>query len=192
VVRDVTKARLEARRLVHHASYDPLTGLVNRTEFERRLHRAWASAAARGTQHILGFLDLDGFKRINDACGHLSGDELLRQLGVILRSRMRARDTLARLGGDEFGLLLEHCTPSRGARIAEGLRRAIHRHSFVCGGQRHRVGASIGMVPLAGQDSPSEALRLADAACYRAKRSGGNRIQLHHGYRETAAQRGNP
>ena len=67
VARDVTRTRLEARRLAHHASYDPLTGLVNRTEFERRLRRAWAGAAERGTEHILGFLDLDGFKRINDA-----------------------------------------------------------------------------------------------------------------------------
>ncbi len=179
IARDVTRPRLEARRVAHHASYDALTGLVNREEFERRLRRAWAGAAEHGRQHILGFLDLDGFKRINDTCGHLAGDELLRQLGVILRSQMRARDTVARLGGDEFGILLEDCAPATAVRIANDLRRAVGRHRFVCGKQAHRIGASLGIVPLAGQGSPLEALRVADAACYAAKRSGGNRIELH-------------
>jgi diguanylate cyclase (GGDEF)-like protein/PAS domain S-box-containing protein len=178
VVRDVTRARLEARRLAHRATHDALTGLVNRTEFERRLRRAFAGVAERRTEHVLGFLDLDGFKRINDACGHLSGDEVLRQVSAILRSRMRGRDTVARLGGDEFGILLEHCTPARGARIANEMRKAISRHPFVCNGKTHRVGVSVGIVPLQGEGSPDEALRSADSACYSAKREGGNRVQV--------------
>jgi two-component system CheB/CheR fusion protein len=99
-------------------------------------------------------------------------------LSAVLRSRMRARDTAARLGGDEFGLLLEHCTAGRGARIGNNIRKAISRHTFVCNGRPHRVGVSVGIVPLLGQGSPGEALRSADSACYSAKREGGNQVQL--------------
>ena len=179
VVRDVTRARLEAHRLAHRATHDALTGLVNRAEFERRLRRAFARATQRQAEHILGFLDLDGFKRINDTCGHLSGDQLLRQLSAVISSRIRARDTVARLGGDEFGILLEHCTQAEGARIGNDIRTAISRHTFICDGTTHRVGVSVGLVSLHGQSSPLEALRLADSACYLAKHAGGNRVQAH-------------
>ena len=179
VIRDVTRARLETRRLAHRATHDALTGLVNRAEFERRLRRAFAGAARRQTEHVVGFLDLDGFKRINDTCGHLSGDDLLRRLSTVISTRVRARDTVARLGGDEFGILLEHCTPGEGARIGDHIRKAIARHTFICDGMTHRVAVSVGLASLLGQTSPLEALRLADSACYLAKRAGGNRIQIH-------------
>jgi diguanylate cyclase (GGDEF)-like protein/PAS domain S-box-containing protein len=180
VARDVTHARLLARQLSHQATHDALTGLVNRNEFERRLARAFASAGAEHTEHALCFLDLDGFKRVNDACGHLAGDELLRQLSTLMRERMRARDTLARLGGDEFGILLEHCRLPRAARIAEGIRRAIGAHRFGCAGRTYAVGVSIGITPIrAGAQEPVDLLQAADAACYLAKRRGGNRVQLH-------------
>ena len=179
LVRDVTQARLETRRLAHRATHDALTGLVNRAEFELRLRRAVAGTAERQAEHAVGFLDLDGFKRINDTCGHLSGDELLRQLSSIISSRMRARDTVARLGGDEFGILLEHCTPVEAARIADDIRRAISGHALVCNGITHRVSVSVGLVALRGQLAPVEALRLADTACYQAKHAGGNRVQVH-------------
>jgi diguanylate cyclase (GGDEF)-like protein len=179
IARDVTCARQVARRLTHEATHDPLTDLVNRAEFERRLARALVSTAEEGAEHALGFLDLDGFKRINDACGHLAGDELLRQLSHILRRRMRGRDTVARLGGDEFGILLEHCTPARAARIAQHVRRAIRDHRFTCGTQTYSVGASIGIVPVPDHRAcAADVLRAADVACYLAKRQGGNRVQL--------------
>jgi diguanylate cyclase (GGDEF)-like protein len=178
IARDVTCARQVARRLAHEATHDPLTDLVNRAEFERRLARALVGTTEQGAKHALGFLDLDGFKRINDACGHLAGDELLRQLSDIVRRRMRGRDTVARLGGDEFGILLEHCTPARAARIAEHVRRAISDHRFTCGTRTYRVGASIGIVPVQDRASAAEVLRAADVACYLAKRQGGNRVQL--------------
>ncbi len=179
VARDVTHARLIARQLSHQASHDALTGLVNRGEFERRLGRALASAAEEGVEHALCFLDLDGFKRVNDACGHLAGDELLRQLSDIMLERMRSRDTLARLGGDEFGIILEHCRLPRAARIAEDLRAAICAHRFGFNGETYAVGASIGIVPIRAGEQPSDLLRAADSACYLAKRRGRNRIQLH-------------
>jgi len=179
IARDVTCARQMARRLTHEATHDPLTGLVNRAEFERRLARALTSTAEEGAEHALGFLDLDGFKRINDTCGHLAGDELLRQLGDVLRRPMRSRDTVARLGGDEFGILLEHCTLARAARIAEYVRKAINDHRFTCRNETYRVGASIGIVPVQDHRAcAADVLRTADVACYLAKRQGGNRVQL--------------
>ncbi len=181
VARDVTQARLIARELSHQATHDALTGLANRPEFERRLSRAVTTAAEERTEHTLCFLDLDGFKRINDSCGHLAGDDFLRQLGDLLRSRTRSRDTLARLGGDEFGLLLEHCKPPRALRIAKEIRRAVGAHRFVHRGETYVVGVSIGIAPVApGGGSPTEVMRRADTACYLAKRGGGNRVQVFH------------
>ncbi|HEX2451420.1 MAG TPA: EAL domain-containing protein [Gemmatimonadales bacterium] len=187
VVRDVTRARHLARQLSHQATHDPLTGLVNRGEFERRLVRALAGPAEEKAEHALCFLDLDGFKRVNDTCGHLAGDELLRQLSELMRERMRSRDTLARLGGDEFGMLLEHCPLGRAARIAEEMREAICAHRFVHDGETYAVGVSIGVVPVRpdGRD-PAEVLRDADSACYLAKRRGGSRIQLYDRRRHPA------
>lgn len=176
VARDVTREREAVRRMSHRATHDALTGLVNRDEFERRLARALESAAQNEAQHVLGFLDLDGFKRVNDSCGHLAGDRLLRELSAVLRRRIRGRDTVARLGGDEFGILLEHCTPERAAQIANQVRRDISEHRFACGTETHQVGASIGIVLLDGHAGPADVIRAADMACYQAKRSGGNRV----------------
>jgi diguanylate cyclase (GGDEF)-like protein/PAS domain S-box-containing protein len=179
IARDVTQSRLIVRQLAHEATHDALTGLVNRSEFERRLVRALASAAEKKGEHVLCFLDLDGFKRINDSCGHQAGDELLKQLSDVMRDGMRARDTLARLGGDEFGMLLEHCRLPRAERIADGILRAIGEYRFTFGTETYAVAASIGMVPIRADTSgPSAVLRAADTACYLAKRSGGNRIHL--------------
>ena len=184
VARDVTHARLIARQLSHQATHDALTGLVNRSEFERRLAHALASAAEEHSEHAVCFLDLDGFKRVNDACGHLAGDELLRQLSDVMRDHMRSRDTLARLGGDEFGMLLEHCRQPRAERIAEEIRKAIGNHRFTFGAETYAVAASIGIVPVrAGIRRPNDVIRAADAACYLAKRSGGDRIQVSAAHR---------
>jgi diguanylate cyclase (GGDEF)-like protein/PAS domain S-box-containing protein len=187
LARDVTQARLMARELSHQATHDALTGLVNRSEFERRLARALSGPAGEQVEHVLCFLDLDGFKRVNDSCGHLAGDEFLRQLSDILRERMRSRDTLARLGGDEFGILLEHCKLSRALGILEGIRLAIGAHRFVWGGQTYGVAVSIGVAPVrADSGGPAAVLGAADAACYLAKRSGGNRIQVYDARQDLA------
>jgi diguanylate cyclase (GGDEF)-like protein/PAS domain S-box-containing protein len=178
IARDVTSARHIAKELAHQATHDALTGLVNRSEFERRLARALAGTEAGGGEHALCFLDLDGFKSVNDACGHLAGDELLRQLSRLMRDHMRGRDTLARLGGDEFGVLLEHCGLTRAARVADEIRKAITGHRFTWGEATYRVGVSTGIVPVRAGGRPREVLREADTACYVAKRAGGNRIQV--------------
>jgi diguanylate cyclase (GGDEF)-like protein/PAS domain S-box-containing protein len=179
IARDITQALQTARRLSDQATHDALTGLVNRTEFERRLTQALESASKEGSRHAIGFVDLDGFKRINDACGHYAGDELLRELSALLRQGMRARDTLARLGGDEFGILLEHCSPAKAVRLADEIRRTVADHSFTCRGKTFTISLSVGIVPIRnGNSSTTQLLCAADTACYQAKRQGGDRVQL--------------
>ena len=123
VFQDVSHTRELAQQLSWQASHDALTGLINRNEFEKRLRHALASARDEGHQHALLYLDLDQFKVVNDTCGHVAGDELLRQLSDLNQAQMRASDTLARLGGDEFGVLLERCPQEQACRVADNLRR---------------------------------------------------------------------
>jgi len=180
VFHDVTRQRAMARQLTHQATHDALTALVNRIEFERRLGRLLAGCREDHTQHALCFLDLDGFKLVNDSCGHQAGDELLRQIGGVLQQRLRGRDTLARLGGDEFGVLLERCPPEQSLRIAEELREAVNDFHFVWQEKPFTVGVSIGVVSIA-DNSPTmpEILNAADTACYAAKEQGRNRVLLY-------------
>jgi len=177
VFHDVSESRELNRRLSYHASHDILTGLVNRREFENRLERALKSAKARETSYALCYLDLDQFKMVNDSCGHGAGDALLGQLGALLKSKIRWRDTLARLGGDEFGLLLESCTLEEALKAAEGLKTAIQEHKFNWDDRSFRLGTSIGVVPITAETQDVAALLSAgDSACQAAKAAGRNRI----------------
>ena len=180
-VEDITEARALSQQLKYQATHDELTGLVNRREFENRLERVLRRAGAEHTEHAVCYLDLDQFKVINDTCGHVAGDELLRKLGVLLARQVRRRDTLARLGGDEFGVLLEHCSLRQGMRIADALRSVIDEFRFVWGGQSFSVGVSIGLVPIRGEGAiVADVLSAADAACYAAKDLGRNRIHVYN------------
>lgn len=177
---DVTDDRRNAAQLSHQARHDPLTGLANRREFEHRLARALEGAAGGERRHAVLYLDLDRFKEVNDTSGHAAGDELLREISVLLQRKLRQGDTLARLGGDEFGVLLENCAPDHAARIAEGLRDAVAHMQFESQGTSFRLGVSIGLVPVADRDrSVAEILGAADASCYKAKRSGRNRVHIY-------------
>ncbi len=179
--RDVSPARRMAAQLRHQARHDHLTGLVNRVEFDRRLHAALRSAGARRMPHALLYLDLDQFKIVNDTCGHTAGDELLRQLSAVLRTVLGPRDVLARLGGDEFGVLLEDSAPATSRATADALRRAAADLRFGWQGTRFPVTVSIGQVDFDDASmTPIELLGAADAACYVAKEQGRNRI---HAYR---------
>src|SRR5262249_4415188 len=111
VFHDVSQERQYAAKLSYQASHDPLTGLINRREFEHRLGLALASAAQMERHHAVMYLDLDQFKVVNDTSGDAAGDEMIRQVSAVLQRRLREGDTLARLGGDEFGVLLENCPP---------------------------------------------------------------------------------
>lgn len=180
VFRDVTQEREHAQKMAHQARHDALTGLVNRTEFETRLMRSLASVHEHDANHALCFIDLDGFKQVNDTGGHAAGDELLRQLGRRLAASIRHRDTLARLGGDEFGCLLDHCDQDQALHLANELLKIVNDFSLNWRGRTYRVGASIGVVEINAQSgSVTELLQAADAACYAAKASGRNQIHLH-------------
>ncbi len=176
---DAALSRGDVRRLTFEATHDALTGLVNRVEFDRRLERAVRLTIRPGDPDVLCFLDLDGFKQINDTWGHLAGDAILRQLGHELRRVLRARDTLARLGGDEFGLLLEHCPEVRARGVADSMLRVVQQFRLPWQGQRLSVGVSIGIATTATSRGGAEkVLGDADAACYAAKRRGGNCIEV--------------
>ncbi|MGD8571987.1 MAG: diguanylate cyclase, partial [Gammaproteobacteria bacterium] len=125
VFSDVTEARNMAQQIAHQATHDALTGLVNRREFESRLNNAISGARDGHTQHCLCFLDLDQFKLVNDTAGHVAGDELLRKVTMLLKSKIRSRDTLARHGGDEFALLLDNCPVDQAYKIANSLLSAV-------------------------------------------------------------------
>jgi diguanylate cyclase (GGDEF)-like protein/PAS domain S-box-containing protein len=182
VFHDVSESRDLNRRLSYHASHDILTGLVNRSEFENRVERALKSARARETSYALLYLDLDQFKIVNDSCGHSAGDALLGQLGTLLKSKIRWRDTLARLGGDEFGVLLESCSLDEAMNTAETLRMAIGDYKFVWEERTFRLGVSIGVVPItADNEDVAALLTAADSACAAAKEAGRNRI---HSFQE--------
>jgi diguanylate cyclase (GGDEF)-like protein/PAS domain S-box-containing protein len=177
VFHDVSEARELNRRLSYHASHDVLTGLVNRREFENRMERALKSAKARETSYALCVLDLDQFKIVNDTCGHSAGDALLGQVGALLKSKVRWRDTLARLGGDEFAILLESCTLDEAMRTAEALREAVRNFKFTWEERTFRLGASIGVVPISADNADvASVLSAADSACQAAKEAGRNRV----------------
>jgi len=180
VFRDVTEARRMQKRIAYQASHDSLTGLVNRCEFERRLQELVTDPGKACSPHALCYLDLDQFKVVNDTCGHVAGDELLRQLASILRTVVRDSDTLARLGGDEFGVLLPNCGPRNAHDIAAKLLEAVQEFRFVWEGSTFTLGASIGLVPIdaSGEDNQT-LLGAADAACYAAKEGGRNRVHIY-------------
>jgi diguanylate cyclase (GGDEF)-like protein/PAS domain S-box-containing protein len=181
VCRDVTEAHNLSQELTYQASHDSLTGLVNRRELENRLARVLETARTDASHHALCYLDLDQFKVINDTCGHVAGDELLRQLAEVLRTKVRRRDTLARLGGDEFGVLMEHCALRQAQRVANTLRKSVDEFRFSWENKTFSVGVSIGLVPVtADSESVAGTLSAADTACYVAKDQGRNRIHVYH------------
>lgn len=165
--------------LRHQAQHDDLTGLINRREFEIRLERSLKSVHENGAQHVFCYLDLDQFKLVNDTCGHSAGDELLRQVSVLLANRMRERDTLARLGGDEFGLLLENCSLADANQITNTLLKLVHDYRFIYEEKIFNIGVSIGLVVINSSfDNVSDIIHAADMACYSAKQAGRNQSFL--------------
>ena len=190
IQQDITEARLISEQISYQASHDQLTGLVNRREFEVRLEQLLQRCAVHEASHAFCFLDLDQFKVVNDTCGHIAGDELLRQLSSLLQERVRATDTLARLGGDEFGILIQNCPLHKAESIALGMRDAIAQFKFSWEQQVFSIGASIGVVAIDQNTvNSTELLKQADSACYTAKDSGRNRVHVYQQDDELLAQR---
>lgn len=180
-------ARLEARtavladslslanqELTHLALHDMLTGLPNRTLLADRIQQAIQAVNEQGGCFALMFIDLDGFKPVNDAFGHHMGDQLLREVGLRLREDLRGHDTLARIGGDEFVLLVQLSQPDDALRLAERQVGLINR-SFQVAEHELKISASIGIAVFPGNGgNPQELLMNADAAMYHAKGMGKN------------------
>jgi diguanylate cyclase (GGDEF)-like protein/PAS domain S-box-containing protein len=180
VFHDVTKTRSMSRQLAWQAAHDALTGLLNRNQFESRLQRLLVDAQKHQHEHALLYLDLDQFKLVNDTCGHVAGDELLRQVSRLLEVQLRDTDSLARMGGDEFGVLLEEGDLERVREVADRLRRTVEEFVFVWEEKSFRIGVSIGVVQITREsESLSRIMSAADMACYIAKDSGRNRIHVH-------------
>jgi diguanylate cyclase (GGDEF)-like protein/PAS domain S-box-containing protein len=177
---DVRQTRELTRKLSYQASHDTLTGLFNRYEFENRLREALELARVENTPITLCYMDLDQFKLVNDTCGHIAGDELLRQLSHMLKDELRDSDIIARLGGDEFGVLLPGCSLGSAERLASKLRESVREYTFMWDGKSFEVGVSIGVVPIsADTQDVTEALSAADVACYAAKENGRDCVHIY-------------
>jgi diguanylate cyclase (GGDEF)-like protein/PAS domain S-box-containing protein len=182
--------RESEKRLFWQATHDPLTELLNRRAFEQSLAKALSTVKNSQQPHILCYLDLDRFKVVNDNCGHIAGDELLKQVSSLFQSSLRKTDTLARLGGDEFGILLYHCPIERGLQIANTLRERVAGFTFSWRNQTFSIGVSIGIVDInANFTTLDMALSAADAACYTAKNKGRNQVHIYNNNEGEVAQR---
>jgi len=179
VFRDVTETRRLSVEMNYRATHDSLTNLKNRSEFESCLQRTLHKAHNTNSTSALMFIDLDQFKLVNDTCGHTVGDQLLQQVAELLAGCVRSTDTLARLGGDEFGVILEDCTGKQATRIAQKICRRVDDFRFAHGGQRLRIGTSIGLVSLDKRwDTTASVMQAADSSCYTAKEAGRNRVHV--------------
>lgn len=178
IVRDMTERKRVEADLRHRANHDGLTGLFNRQRLEEELELWLAQAWRSGAAGALVLLDLDGFKSVNDRLGHRAGDDLLKEVAAILRSRARASDVVARLGGDEFALLLTETDPSAAEPLA---RELVDRIRSLVGLRPYGTTASVGVRVLRAEDVPDAeaALDLADRALYEAKRRGGDGVEVH-------------
>ncbi|MFK5894701.1 MAG: EAL domain-containing protein, partial [Pseudomonadota bacterium] len=180
VFHDITETRNMAQKLTYQATHDSLTGLINRTDFERHLASV-LSQIKEGTEHALCYMDLDQFKVINDTCGHMAGDQLLQNISNLLSNRVRKiDDTLARVGGDEFVLLLENCPLDKAEKIAKSMCESVQDYRFVWNDNPFTIGISIGLVPINNSSHDfQDILSKADAACYMAKEKGRNRVHTY-------------
>ncbi len=186
-IQDITESMQLTMQLEYQASYDELTGLLNRRAFEAQLERSWLNRADSRKMSFLMFMDLDQFKVVNDTSGHTAGDELLRAVSDTLTQSVRDNDIVGRLGGDEFGIILWECPTEVAVRIAESIRESIENFRFHWGTETYRIGVSIGGIPIDPEVGDiSELQQLADAACYAAKEAGRNRVHMVSGEADSA------
>ena len=189
IFHDVTEMRGLTREMSYQASHDALTGLVNRAEFQRRLELALNATRSEGTGHVVCYLDLDRFKVVNDTCGHMIGDNLLREIASLLKDKVRDSDTVARVGGDEFAMLLWGCPLEKARQIADDVVQAVHDYQFSWRDRIFDLGVSIGLVEVGPESGSGEtALSAADSACYVAKQQGRGRAHVYSARDELLAR----
>ena len=179
IIHDESVQRSLNRQLTFQATHDALTGLINRYEFERRLKTVISTQKNNQSINTLCYIDLDQFKLVNDTCGHTAGDELLKQITLLLQNNLGNIGTLARLGGDEFALLLENCDTIKAQSVSAHLLEIIQQFRFNWDDNTFTIAASIGISPISHTTiSSKEILSNADSACYLAKERGRNRVQV--------------
>ena len=180
VIHDHIGSTTGVDRLVSfQSSHDPLTGLINRREFEKRLEAMLATPAGVGRQHAICYLDLDHLDMVNDTCGHRAGDAVLRQVAARLQTMVRGTDVLARMGGDQFTALLTDCDMDNARTVAETLRDAVRQLRFPWEDHVFEVSTSVGIAAIdAGTSHFSDALSAAHAACLVAREDGGDRVRI--------------
>ena len=189
VFHDVSELRGLTRQMSYQATHDPLTGLINRREFERRLDEAMDSAHADEAVHMLFYMDLDRFKAVNDTCGHLAGDNMLREVAALIKDQVRDSDFVGRLGGDEFGALLIGCPIDKARQIATDICNAVADYRFVWKDKIFNIGVSIGLVEIShASGTLQDVMSAADSACYMAKQSGRGQVHVYSARDEAVAR----
>ena len=190
VMKDMLEHKQIERGMVYLATHDPLTDLVNRTEFERQLGHALTEVRKMRRQDSLLYLDLDGFKLINDTFGHPAGDKMLKQFSSFLKCRFRETDTLGRVGGDKFGVLLESCPPWQARELVEKLYKDLRSFRFQWEDTSLPVSLSTGLAGIGPEETDVVmALGASEAACYLAKQRGGNRFYEYEPEEVAASER---
>jgi diguanylate cyclase (GGDEF)-like protein/PAS domain S-box-containing protein len=189
VFHDVSELRGLTRKMSYQATHDPLTGLINRREFERRLDEAMDNAHTEESVHMLFYMDLDRFKAVNDSCGHIAGDNMLREVASLIKDEVRDSDFVGRLGGDEFGALLIGCPIDKARQIATDICNAIADYRFVWKDKIFNIGISIGLVEIShASGTLQDVMSAADSACYMAKQSGRGQVHVYSARDEAVAR----
>ncbi|MCG6939980.1 MAG: EAL domain-containing protein [Thiohalocapsa sp.] len=181
LVQDLTEQQRQAEQMAFLEQRDVITGLLNRSEFERRMARLLAEAVGSETPYALCYIDIDQFKVINDTVGHAAGDALIGQLAKIIEVKLEAAVLVGRLGGDEFGALFAERNESEVLAICEDLMQTVRNFLFTWRERSYDVAISIGVTAfLPEHESPEAELAKADVACHMAKREGRDRVHVYH------------
>ncbi len=189
VFHDVSELRGLTRKMSYQATHDPLTGLINRREFERRLDEAMDTAHSEEAVHMLFYMDLDRFKAVNDSCGHMAGDNMLREVAALIKEQVRDSDFVGRLGGDEFGALLIGCPIEKARQIANDICNAVADYRFVWKDKIFNIGISVGLVEIShASGTLQDVMSAADSACYMAKQSGRGQVHVYSARDEAVAR----
>ncbi|MBL1320682.1 MAG: EAL domain-containing protein [Methylophaga sp.] len=186
-IHDISQEYKLTQKLIYQAQHDALTGLPNRYAFEAKVQSLLDTENSE--QHVLCYIDLDQFKVVNDTCGHIAGDVLLKQLALLFKQELRRSDLLARIGGDEFAVVLFDCTMDSAIKEFERLLSVLREFRFIYEGQSFNVGASIGLVEITKNSSMTDLLKQADSACYVAKDTGRDRLHVYRHNDEVLAKR---
>ncbi len=190
IIEDVSQNHALAREIEHHASHDPLTGLINRREIERLLERALLQVRSDGGTHSLCYINLDHFKLVNDSFGHAAGDQMLRSFADYLVAAVRDGDWVGRLGADEFAVFLAHAGQDEAKRVLQRVIRNLGQATFPISEGSPQLSCSIGVVEVSA-DAPDVnwLMSAADSACYAAKQAGRNRVHCFNENRMALEER---